>query len=383
VSWPQGEHVALLADARNAVDLAARLRQQLLHGETEHMQHGDMADRARALANHLDAALRIADVNAYPSAFAVLRVALEHQLLDDLIFRGRRLVQLVGGITAVQWAEWERERQRRADWTRDIVDWSISKKGTVRIVREGMFSVPDEQGHRWSISVYYFLIQQYDALGPRPSKADAPTTGFPLPPEQAVKYAKDNQAIYETYLKWASIRENLISNGFESAADMARIDVHYRFLSSYVHPISDRQAATYGHNRPWPQYDHYASELILLYVITFAVREIRSFMTMCGMESEVRLGDNTRLRSECDRLWASASHLWFPGQPKQPYDQFESANRLAYEKDQEAPRGDLDPAAIYYSDPLRRIVAVHQSTRELTTGTVYQSPWSRDDAQWR
>jgi hypothetical protein len=373
----------LLADAQRAVEVATNLRQRLLHGEIERMQHGVMADRARALAQHLDAALRIADANAYPSAFAVLRVALEHQLLDDLIFRGRRLVQLVGGVTDAQWAEWNRERERRADWTCDIIDWSRSRKGNVRIVREGMFSAPDEQGHRWSISVYYFLIQQYDALGPRPSEADAPTTGFPLPPQQAVEYARGNQAIYEMYLRWASIRENVISNGFEDEADMARIDVHYRFLSSYVHPISDRQAATYGRNQAWPRYDHYSSELILLYVITFAVREIRSFITMCGMEPEVRLRDITELQSECDRLWASASHLWFPGQPEQPYDQFESDNRLAYEEHQDAPRDDLDPDAIYYTDPLRRIIAMHQSTRELTTGTAYQSPWPRGDAQWR
>jgi hypothetical protein len=99
-------------------------------------------------------------------------------------------VQLVEGVTDAQWAQWNRERQRRADWTRDIIDWSVSRKGTARIVREGMFSAPDEQGHRQSISVYYFLIPQYDALGPPPSKAVAPTTEFPLPPEQAVKYAK-------------------------------------------------------------------------------------------------------------------------------------------------------------------------------------------------
>jgi hypothetical protein len=79
VSWPHGEHVAVLADAQSAVELAASLRQRLLHGETEYMQHGVMAHRARALAQHLEAAPRIADVNVYPSAFAVLRTALEHQ----------------------------------------------------------------------------------------------------------------------------------------------------------------------------------------------------------------------------------------------------------------------------------------------------------------
>lgn len=355
----------------------------MLHGDVYHAQHGDMADRARALAHHLAAALLLAEVDAYPSAFAVLRVALEHQLLDDLIFRGRRLVQLVKGVTADQWAEWNRERERGADWTRDILDWSISSGGNVRIDRAGMFSEPDEHGRRWSMSVYYFLIQQYDALGPRPSEAEAPTTGFPWPPGQAVQYARDNRAIYELYLKWASIRENVVSNGFESSADMARIDVHYRFLSSYVHPISDRQRATYGPNHHCRQYDHYASELILLYVITFAVREIRSFMTMCGLEPQVDLRDCNELRRECDRLWARAAHLWFPGQPKQPYDDYEAVNRVAFEQHQDMPRGDLDQDALYYSDPLGRIVALHRSMSEWASGAVYQTPWPRQDAQWR
>lgn len=383
VNWPRGEHVSLLTDAGTAIDLAASLQQRLLPGDTEYGQHRDMADRARALAQHLDAALLLAYVNAYPSAFALLRVALEHQLLDDLIFRGRRMVQLVQDVTSDQWAEWNHQRSEGADWTRDIIDWSVSRNGTARIVRRGMFSAPDEHGHRWSLSIYYLLIQEYDALATRPANANAPTTGFPLSPEEAVRYARDNREIYERYLRWTSIRENVVMNGFATEADMARIDVHYRFLSSYVHPISDRQAATYGRNRSWPQYDHYAAELILLYIITFAVCEIRSFVTMCGMEPEVGLSDDAALRSTCDRLWASASHLWFPGQPKQPYDEFESANRIAFEQHRDEPQQDLDPDAIYYSDPLRRIVAMHSSTSELTTGAVYQSPWNRQGARWR
>jgi hypothetical protein len=286
VNWPPDEHTALLSDARYAISLVDGLGARLLVGDTHYGQHDDMAARARALGHHLDAAVRLAEVNSYPSSLALLRVCLEHQLLDDLIFRGRRLVQLVTEVTAERWGEWQDQRESGADWTRDILDWSFnSRKGTVRILREGMYSDPDEHGHRWSISVYYFLVQQYDALGPRPSEAEAPSTGFPWPPGEATVYARDNRGLYETYLKWASVRENIVSNGFETERDMARIDVHYRCLSSYIHPISDRQDATYGRNRSWPQYDHYASELILLYVITFAMREIRSFMMMCRLET--------------------------------------------------------------------------------------------------
>jgi hypothetical protein len=173
VEWPAGEHPVLLARAREAVDLVGDLDSRFLRGAgTYWTQHGDMADRARALAHHLVATIRLAEINAYPSAFAVLRVALEHQCIDDLIFRSRRFVQLVSGVSRAQWDEWQRERASGADWTRDILDWSINRRGEVRIDREGMHSTPDdENGQRWSISVYYFLIQQYDALGPRPSDA--------------------------------------------------------------------------------------------------------------------------------------------------------------------------------------------------------------------
>jgi hypothetical protein len=92
--------------------------------------------------------------------------------------------------------------------------------------------------------------------------------------------------------------------------------------------------------------------------------------------------DEMGLRRDCDRLWSGASHLWFPGQPKQPFDEYEAANRLAWEKRSEMPRT-IEPDALYYTNPLYRIVNLHRSTGELTTGLTYQSPWPRSDAAGR
>ena len=49
----------------------------------------------------------------------------------------------------------------------------------------------------------------------------------------------------------------------------------------------------------------------------------------------------------------------------------------------------VDPAAIktqrvrYYRDPFERLVKLHQSWQEWSTGLVYQSPFLRADAQHR
>jgi hypothetical protein len=198
-----------------------------------------------------------------------------------------------------------------------------------------------------------------------------------------VKWAKDNQASYELYLKWSSIRANVIENGFATEDDMRRIDVHYRFLSSYVHPISDRQEATYGRNQGWPRYDHYASELVLLYIITFAVREIRAFLAMCKLDPAAGIAQEAALVAECDRLWRAAGHLWFPGQPRHAYEDYLAANRAVFEHMSPDRVPPVDRDGLYYSDPLGRLVALHQSCHEMLTGIVYQSPWERHDARWR
>jgi len=290
------------------------------------------------------------------------------------------------GVTSAMWEEWQRDRDEGADWTTGIIDWSRTRQrgGTVRIIREGLFSEADENGQRLVMSVYYFLLREFDPLCPPRSAAGTPTQGFPLNAEQAAKRADRNHAMYETYLRWRSIRASLLGGGFFNSESMSRLDVHYQFLSSYVHPLADRTSATYGRNESWPSYDHYASELALLYLITFAVREIRSFAKLCATEPVVALDDADQLAAACNRLDAAASHLWFPGQPAHDYDRFASDNYAdiqARRAHQPPPTGPAE--LVYYTDPLRRLAAMHVSITELSTGRLFRSPWERQDARWR
>jgi hypothetical protein len=382
VPWPANEHAELLTAASTAITVVSELRERLVPGDVHHVQHDDMANRARAFGDHLRSSVRLAQDDSYPSSFALLRVALEHQLLDTLIFCGRRYVRIFADVSQQRWEGLNAERASGAGWAEDIVDWYRTKRGQVTVTYRGMFSEPDANGVRTEISVYYFLRTQFDPLAARPGTSEV-GRGFPLiREEEQTQQAEQNRSLYELYLTWPRIKRNLLSNMFETEDSLARIDVHYRFLSAHVHPLAERSSDTYGRNRSWPRYDHYASELVLLYAITLAVREIRSFIAMCAMEPQVHLDGESDLIDLSGRLDAVSAHLWFPGQPPHAYDLYEADNRRDFAAHLGKSAENI-PTEPYYSDPLRRLVALHRNTRELMTGRAYLSPWPRDDATYR
>ena len=66
----------------------------LLHGEVHHFIHTEFAERARSLGLYLSAAMALIRQDSYGPALALIRISLEHRLVDSLIFLGRRYVQV-------------------------------------------------------------------------------------------------------------------------------------------------------------------------------------------------------------------------------------------------------------------------------------------------
>ena len=267
MTWPgELEHQGLLVIANRLVDGLRGLSGRLQHAnDIEYAQHGDFADRARNLAVYLRAALLLASTDAYAPAFALVRTALEHMLVDHLVFSGQRHVRIIVGVDDTTWTEWQRQRTAGERFTQ-VLDW-VRKKDTVEITYKGLPSAPDEGGQSYIISPHYRLLRQYQPyLGPPSAQAEF-DDGIGEP-EHDRQFAKKNELIYRTYLSWSSIKRNLISNSFADDATIRRLEVHYRFLSAFVHPLADVTDVAYGRNNfNIPSYDHYSSELVLLYVI--------------------------------------------------------------------------------------------------------------------
>ena len=82
------EHGSLETLARRSVLALLEIRDSLTPATEQGsvwMQHFDFAERAGDLAEHLNAALTLADQALYASSLALVRTALEHQVLDELL----------------------------------------------------------------------------------------------------------------------------------------------------------------------------------------------------------------------------------------------------------------------------------------------------------
>lgn len=347
----------------------------------------DMADRVRGLAIHLDSAVLLASKFRYDSALALLRTGLEQAVLDWLVFQGRTLVQRYRAVDEEKWNEWQEARAAKAGWTTDIREWTRTKKGEVRVVREGLYSEPDSEGNRRQISIYYFLLEQYrPTMGPPSAQAE----DWAISRDKLRTMASENQALWHDYLTWSSLIENLKENKLVDDVDAGRLAAHYRFLSGYAHPVVDHRRESYGQHGVlgWPHYDHYNSELVLLYAATLGVLEVRNILRSLDGRPIAGLSNADDVEQVLNTAQMATSHFWFLGTHPHRYDTWKAHNEACFRVQRDGASAPMPPEPApedvpYPADPLQRLVALHSSARELMTGLAYLSPWPRIDAAYR
>lgn len=180
-------------------------------------------------------------------------------------------------------------------------------------------------------------------------------------------------------------------NGFYTEVEFARWHVHYSFLSAFAHPASPLVlAAVYGRNTQSVHEDHYAAELVLLYVLTLARLELEAFDAMTERAPTVGLQGREEIRARTQQARALSAHLWFPTGPPHAFDRVEEANRRGVSSGGElVPWGDRpkpedipDDEVRYYENPLKRLINMHGGINELS-GFQWPSPWFRGDALQR
>jgi hypothetical protein len=307
-------------------------------------------------------------------------------MFDHLAFLGRRYVQIIRDVDEDTWTVWQDQRESGRGFN-TVIEWTRTRNGVVEITFEGL-RLGDEDTF---LSVYYFILEQYQPYF-GPASAQMQFDRGLSNAERDREFAKQNESLYRQYLTWGSLKKSLRSNDFADNGDIAKLDVHYRFLSAFVHPLSDTNTLLYGRNHgSAPTYDHYSSELCLLYAIVLAVEELRHFNAMSKQSPTVGIEDWPSVERLCDDAWFASSHLWFPGHPPHSFDRVNEANQRMFRmhRDGQSTRVAINPQSIpdaeigYYRDPLARIVDLHSTRGEMITNLVYVSPWHRPDAHLR
>jgi hypothetical protein len=121
--------------------------------------------------------------------------------------------------------------------------------------------------------------------------------------------------------------------------------------------------------------------LLLLYVGRIAAREIESIAEGLQRKPRCALRSWEQLRTLIGTVDDLTAYGWFLGGSPTEYDRVTTANLLEFrDKQRRDPAALVDGDLAYPENPLKRIVRIHWSSRELMTGHVYTSPFQRDDA---
>ncbi len=297
-------------------------------GDTSYQQHYDFAESATGFSTYLDGAIRLAESTLYPASFAVLRSALEQQALDTLYFLANRFAVTQVGIDDDELADLQ-GRLARGELPADVVSIERLRGTKIIVTRTGMHLAGEGRGPEApTISRLFAVLEHYDPFAGRASSQEWLVGDFFGTVGERAERARRNAATWRDNLRWESLRRNLELNGFYTPAELARWDVHYSFLSAFTHPTPRAFRAVWGRDQPsHPRYDHYCSELALLYSVTLARLELEALESMAAREPVVGLTGWPDVRRDMDAARAFTAYLWFPRGDPTEFDGVEEANR--------------------------------------------------------
>lgn len=388
------EHAGLIQHAERLLGHMASVKSRLQFGEAHISWHSDWADSVLWLHGRLRLVRLAIDQNEYPSAFALTRTALEHHLFDRLFFLADRAALVQRLEPADDQVAYVRQLdQLKADPASDLEDWHrLPGKRRYELIRT---SPAFENAPTQRMSYLNLLLKEFDPFHGKTRHQERLTRRFTAITEME-QYAKQNEEFRQDYFTSDRLRRNLEVADLATEHERMQIDVHLDFLSAFVHGSPASYDAIYaGRKRPagFPPYDHYCSELALLYVIRIAGEELFHFERALSRPPVTPIRDWTTTARDIELADRVSAHFWFLGRSgPHHYDRVRSVEDAMFEAAGEpanilkVPR--IDPASlelehIHYEDPLKRIVDMHSSYQEMTTGTWYQSPWPRDDAALR
>ena len=132
------DHGTLPVHAERMLRRLEAIENLAVPGDTAHMQHMDHAKRVRQLADHLRAVLLLSEANHYASALIVVRSALEHHLMDRLIFLANRYIVTYTKVKKKDVASWNvKLAAAQAGDQPDIATWFWDQSG-MNVVHRGL-----------------------------------------------------------------------------------------------------------------------------------------------------------------------------------------------------------------------------------------------------
>ena len=362
MTWSEEENRRLAGAVQEALATLHRLASSLERGDVHYAVHDEFLDRVLSLERYLATAIAAVNAGNHAPGFALLRSALEHHLVDHLLMRGRRRIRRGRKISQETFDRWWASWKGGEEGYEHIVDMQRNDKGSVRIVDEAI-RVNDEHGvHEYSLSIYYAYFNEFDPLVGPPSEQEHLDHPW-LEVDEQREIAREQRRLYEAAMRWKSIRDHLEVNEFYSVDELLQLNVHYRFLSAFVHPTPTGDKILQWHHSSYvPIYErdreHIAWELGHLYAAALATREIHVFLEMASDRPRVSIRDHDAIVRAARIAREQSARLWFVGDDPHPYDL--EMRRLRASR-RRCKGSDDDGVLRYYPNPYDRLAGLHRS----------------------
>lgn len=335
-------------------------------GDTHHVLHDEYAERAVSLSRYLQGAIELIRQGLYSPGYALMRCALEHHLVDQLFMRADRYM-VQGPLSEDTYLRWREQWENGEPGTETIVDMSRNAGGHTKIVRRGPHVKEADGTVAYGLSIYLGYLEKFDPLLGPPTEQrymEVSWRHLAVLEEQAVR----QQRLYGEAFRWKSVCDNLELNGMYTGEDRIRLNVHYRFLSGFVHltPRSDKivqRMATSVVPVLEAERDHPARELGHLYAGAIAGRELRILVEMADAPPQVSFIDRKELEDAAAEALTVSRHLWFPGDPPHPYDLWNLRSWERWRRPGDPSGEDIGVNEPYYRNPFDRLKDLHRPQR--------------------
>lgn len=332
--------------------------------------------RSARLAGHLESIGVLLEQAQYPSAFSLVRTAFEHAFIDRLLLNAKKRRVRHENVDAHE------EKRLRELMAGDVPGLTgihkVTRYGKAIEIERDAQRLMDATGRVTStvVSPYFEALEYHDPLAGRKSDL-ADRVAIHGTAEQQRESSERSAGIWNQFLTWSAIRDNLVLNDFYTEREAGRLQAHYGFLSAFGHP-SDSGYRMVDHQGGRC---HFCTELAVLYMGTLAAIEMVALVAHCAPKMDAL--EVERYRNMIAGVHRASAHLWFPpGEPTE-WDRHQVVLQMHAENIGTAPFGRpmVDPESLtdeqipYYADPLKRLIALHHSTNEIVTGLAWQSPW--------
>jgi hypothetical protein len=390
------EHAALVNLNFELLEGMRTFRENVQWGKSHWAQDGEFLELVDLHRVTLACANELALDGWYREGYNAVRTAFEGYFLLRLIgtcekYEFTYIIKRSPGDRSLEEAVSNVERQIREKQALGLVSLERVAKDRLVAVRRGR-PIMDDAGRPTGriVPQYYAAWKQY-----RPDEHHLSGLQQYLEREWSIvrgtgigRRDPRHRQFYRDYFTFDGMVDKLRLNRVLTKKTAARASVHYNFLSGFSH-TTHRSVEMIVNPRGYRggpislSYNHYHSELLLLYVchlagmfLDLALRYFRRW--------RIPVKDAESYAALVQRVQAEYSYFWFIFNGPHLFDRFQDANRLSNYRRKRFVRPEevADPQVRYYEDPLNRLRELHLSTTEFSTGNVFVSPFPRADA-WR